>query len=235
MTSPRLLTVCNSLLCWNKPSGLATTGYQYIRRASCSSVITPEYISQRRDYEFLDAGEGRRLERFGDVIVDRTCPNAFQSSRKYINQWTESNNNRIVFQDLNWKYPIDFLPGKTWEVCLENISFELSCSQHGQIGIFPEQQLNWRWIPQQIKVFEESSSRASPMHILNCFGYTGGSSIASLLSSSNIEVNIIGLSSILRILATFTLDLRTSWTGDLMMMGCNLGSSLLNLFLSMCL
>jgi 23S rRNA (cytosine1962-C5)-methyltransferase len=50
----------------------------------------------------------------------------------------------------------------------------------GQIGLFPEQWDNWRWIAAQV------AAQEPPLNVLNLFAYTGGSSLAAAAAGANV-------------------------------------------------
>ncbi len=137
------------------------------------------------DYELIDCGDKRRLERFGSIILDRPCPQALWSKKLDITTWNtvtayyERSSENQGWQNFN----NNVLPVK-WNIQLDELTLELRPSESNQIGIFPEQLSNWSWINNIIK---ENSNR--PLKILNCFAYTGiASIIASYSGDDNIEV-----------------------------------------------
>lgn len=139
------------------------------------------------DYELIDCGDKRRLERFGDIILDRPCPQALWSKKLDSNIW---NNINSYYERTNdnkgWKNQSNnkILP-KSWNIQLDKLYLELRPSKNNQIGIFPEQLSNWSWINQ--KIIKSNSN--TPLKILNCFAYTGIASIvASYSGNDNIEV-----------------------------------------------
>lgn len=70
-----------------------------------------------------------------------------------------------------------------WIVRIESMLFHLSPSDMGQVGVFPEQQSNWRWIRSilsaaaQRRMVDNDNQQIS---VLNGFAFTGGSTCASL-------------------------------------------------------
>ncbi|HTQ38622.1 MAG TPA: class I SAM-dependent methyltransferase [Pirellulales bacterium] len=134
-----------------------------------------------REYELLDFGGGRKLERFGPIVLDRPAPAAsgVQPSRPEL--WSEaaarfemlparsSGGKQSTAQRGRWT-TFGELP-VTWTVCHQKIHFELKLTPFGHVGIFPEQAANWDWIAAQ--------PHATPLQILNLFAYTGGSTLAA--------------------------------------------------------
>lgn len=127
------------------------------------------------DYELLDSGNQRRIERFGSYIINRSCPQA-------IWQLKGLDIKEDIFYDREakaWKSPKK-LP-ESWQIQVGENKAELRLSPNGQVGIFPEQLDNWIWIEKKIL---ENAHR--PLKILNTFSYTG---MATLFAShKNTEV-----------------------------------------------
>jgi 23S rRNA (cytosine1962-C5)-methyltransferase len=122
-----------------------------------------------RDYELLDAGDGRRLERFGDRAIDRPAPRATEP-RHRPEDWAAAD---LRFEPgLGWTGTAE-----TWTVSLEGLTFELRPTESGQVGVFPEQADNWPWLRAQI----EPGDR-----VLNLFAYTGGSTVAAATAGAEV-------------------------------------------------
>jgi hypothetical protein len=69
-----------------------------------------------------------------------------------VNEKDEKNNNEIINNEKN------------------NIVFTLSCSEQGQLGVFPEQQENWKWIGDSIRKaleFEKKENEKKNINIIN--------------------------------------------------------------------
>lgn len=109
-------------------------------------------------YALLDSGDGRKLEQFGKVILDRPAPTALW--RPSID-WKKD----ATFEDKKWELHSK-IP-QSWTVTVEGIHFMLKRTDFGHLGIFPEQAEQWRWLQQNGKG-----------RILNLFAYSGGSSFA---------------------------------------------------------
>ncbi len=156
-------------------------------------------------YELLDFGLGRKLERFGEWILDREAPAAetqqrsnpalwetadlvFKRSAGGDGQWSSatlpSNPSNENIKKLNaiMETGAEFAP---WEISFgEHFKLQLQLSPVGHIGVFPEQAKNWAWIMRQvrrgIKAFGE------PIRVLNLFGYTGGSTLAAAVAGAEV-------------------------------------------------
>ena len=128
------------------------------------------------DYELVDFGHGRKLERFGPWLLDRPCAAADVAPQMPL-AWQDATA-RYEGQraaDGKWAPAADSWNPPHWRVSPANleITFELSALPSGQVGIFPEQVVNWHWIAAQVE------RGPKPIQVLNLFAYTGGSTLAA--------------------------------------------------------
>ena len=139
------------------------------------------------DYELLDFGDGRKLERFGAWVLDRPCPTAVGVERAKPQAWGKAaarfDGDRAA--DGEWaptaakwtsREAVVDVPlgnGRAFRMMLEPLP-------SGQIGVFPEQLENWRWIAARV------AASATPLKVLNLFAYTGGSTLAAVAAGANV-------------------------------------------------
>jgi 23S rRNA (cytosine1962-C5)-methyltransferase len=130
-------------------------------------VFTPD------QYQLIDFGRGRKLERFGPHVLDRTCPAAERLKPSLPNRWTEAEArfDRTDEGDGQWSPP-DCLPDR-WRIRHADWSFEVRPTPFGHVGLFPEQAENWDWLIQQL------GAVSTAFRVLNLFAYTGGSTLAA--------------------------------------------------------
>ena len=148
------------------------------------------------DYELIDFGEGRKLERFGAWLLDRPCPAAVGMAKGSPCMWRDAvarfEGDRAA--DGNWSplverwakrtMTLDVFLGEGRQFCLE-----LEPLPSGQVGVFPEQAANWRWISDRLAAQRASNGGATPgqsagPQVLNLFAYTGGSTLAALAAGA---------------------------------------------------
>jgi len=131
-------------------------------------------------YELIDFGNGRKLERFGAYVLDRPCPAAEREDQSRPSQWSSANAlyRRTDRTNGSWS-PARGLP-KSWKIHHGELRFELKPTPFGHVGVFPEQAENWDWIASQTM----RSNR--PLKVLNLFGYTGGSTLAAAASGAEV-------------------------------------------------
>lgn len=136
------------------------------------------------DYELIDFGGGRRLERFGDAVLDRPCPAAADTKKATPAAWSDalSRYDGTRATDGSWKPKAKAASlATTCRVPLsEGLEFTLGVTPTpaGQVGLFPEQLTNWRWIADRTARLARAQPEEPP-RVLNLFAYTGGSTLAA--------------------------------------------------------
>lgn len=132
-----------------------------------------------KDYELLDFGSGKKLERFGDVITIRPEVQAHGKTNMSRESWVKMAHAEFVQTKENkgnWDV-IKAIP-ETWNIhCpLHSIEIQLllKLTQFKHLGVFPEQRSNWKFIEESISKFSSESPK-----VLNLFAYTGGASLAA--------------------------------------------------------
>lgn len=121
------------------------------------------------NYELIDSGEGRRLEKFGDYLLDRPDPQIIWKKNLPEEEWGKAD---AVFKD-KWIHNVN-IPEK-WVLNHNDVKFYAKLAPFKHTGIFPEQSIQWDYINNSI-----IQSANKSINILNLFGYTG---IASLFAA----------------------------------------------------
>ena len=122
------------------------------------------------DYTFLDAGDGARLERFGDRLVSRPHPGA-GAARRAPGRWTDVD---LRFdRDRGWTGTGLESAGDDWVARLAGLAFELRPTDAGQVGLFPEHATLISWLDERIADRTDAS-----VTVLNLFAYTGLATLA---------------------------------------------------------
>jgi 23S rRNA (cytosine1962-C5)-methyltransferase len=128
-------------------------------------------------YQLLDFGDGRRLERFGVVVLDRPCPAAESIRRTAPPLWSaaDARFERLDAEEGRWLLPGN--PPQHWTIAHGRMILELKRTDFGHVGLFPEQAENWDWIAEEVR--RSSLESAGGVKVLNLFAYTGGSTLAA--------------------------------------------------------
>jgi 23S rRNA (cytosine1962-C5)-methyltransferase len=133
------------------------------------------------DYELIDFGGGRKLERFGPCLIVRPSPPAgMVEVAAYAERWHDAT---AEFQrrsgDEGCWVGEERLP-KDWTVRHGSVVFQLRASPRGQVGLFAEQAENWDWITRHVQRFQP------PLRVLNLFAYTGGSTLVAAAAGAEV-------------------------------------------------
>lgn len=151
-------------------------------------LLSPEHW---KDYQLLDSGNYKKLERFGSIVASRPEPQAVWAPTLPEEQWEKRAN--AVFR----KEKSHDLAGEKGEWILKpgtpqqwfidyrstglSLKFRLGLSSFKHVGLFPEQASNWDYI------FEKTQNiKASGKKVLNLFAYTGGASLAARAAGADV-------------------------------------------------
>jgi 23S rRNA (cytosine1962-C5)-methyltransferase len=118
------------------------------------------------DYELIDSGEGRRLERFGDYLLDRPDPEVMWSKNLPETEWNKAS----AKFDGKWIQNVT-MPDK-WVINVDGVKLYAKLTPFKHTGIFPEQLPQWDYISKSI-----SQSINKSVNLLNLFGYTGAATM----------------------------------------------------------
>jgi 23S rRNA (cytosine1962-C5)-methyltransferase len=123
------------------------------------------------EYELLDCGGQRKLERFGDRLVVRGEPKAWWRQTLSEQRWQEAW--AVHDEASGWSFPRQ--TGRQWPLRFGPLTVEARItggSKH--LGVFPEQSAHWRFILER-----PLPKGDEPPRLLNLFGYTGVASLAA--------------------------------------------------------
>ena len=109
----------------------------------------------------------RQMEQIGNIIIRRPALQAEWERKLDADIWQQYHAEFDHVQNEWVTFPEGNLP---YFEC-NNLTFELRLSPNRQIGIFPEQLINWHWLEKVI------SQANRPLNILNGFAYTGASTL----------------------------------------------------------
>lgn len=139
------------------------------------------------DYELLDSGDGVKRERWGNKILIR--PEAEATWKHHdTSLWKKADGEFLLKkasknqqQQGTWIWKES--PPSPWTISYKKLRFLLRPTASKQVGIFPEQALNWDWCSQKIQT---AVARGETPRILNLFGYTGAATIAAVATGASV-------------------------------------------------
>ena len=70
-----------------------------------------------------------------------------------------------------------------WTVCYRDLAFLIRPTTSKQLGLFPEQAVNWDWCTQKTK---SSVAKGHSINLLNLFGYTGAATVAAARAGASV-------------------------------------------------
>lgn len=133
-------------------------------------------------YRLLDSGGGRKLERFGSILVDRPELQALWHKRLPEGAWAAAH---AVFSasgedDEKGKWRLDKPVPDEWPVTIaagaagRGETIDVGCRLAGlwHLGLFPEQRPHWEFMIDRLH-----QARRVPPRVLNLFGYTGAATL----------------------------------------------------------
>ena len=126
------------------------------------------------DYALLDSGHGRKLERFGDQVLDRPDPQAFWTPARPLSEWQAD----AVFdersgEDERGRWDVTSPRARdAWPLRWRDLGFTARRTPFRHVGVFQEHSVHWAFAREQIR------TAGRPVKVLNLFGYTGMMSLA---------------------------------------------------------
>jgi 23S rRNA (cytosine1962-C5)-methyltransferase len=144
------------------------------------------------DYALIDSGYGRKLERFGKIIVDRPEPQALWTPHNKA-QWRDAHAAFSASSEDEekgrWRYDRD-VPAE-WPLSLSGgvlaggPKAKVICRMQGlwHLGLFPEQAPHWAFMLDAIKRVKAAGETP---RVLNLFGYTGAATLLAAAAGAEV-------------------------------------------------
>ena len=128
----------------------------------------------------LDAGEGEKLERWGEYVVRRPDPQAIWPRTLGKRDWeqVDARYHRSASGGGHWEYRRP-MP-ETWQIGYRSLRFNIKLTGFKHTALFPEQAVNWDWASHKIKEFGAGAQ------VLNLFAYTGGATVACSAAGADV-------------------------------------------------
>ena len=134
------------------------------------------------DYALLDSGNGRKLERFGNITVDRPEPQAMWQQRLPAERWSSAN---AVFSgsedEEKGRWRVDKPVPESWPVKVAGVTMLCRLSAFRHLGLFPEQLPHWEWMREGLQRVNGTRPR-----VLNLFAYTGAASLIAARAGAEV-------------------------------------------------
>lgn len=134
------------------------------------------------EYELLDSGDGRKLERFGPYVLMRPCAQAVWRPSRSEAVWQQAHTEFSRRGGLQWKRR-EGIPS-SWVIEIDSLRLRVSGTDFGHVGVFPEQRDQWRWIRRVL--MGARGCRSEPPKVLNLFAYSGAATLAAALAAAEV-------------------------------------------------
>ncbi len=123
------------------------------------------------EYEIIDAADGKKLERWGNVILNRPDPQIIWSQKSNKDAWdkADATYHRSKSGGGEWEYTS--ILEDSWQIKYKHLVFNVKPMGFKHTGLFPEQAVNWDFMYDIIKKSNREIS------VLNLFAYTGGATV----------------------------------------------------------
>ncbi|MFA5898694.1 MAG: class I SAM-dependent methyltransferase [Hyphomicrobium sp.] len=134
------------------------------------------------DYALIDSGNGRKLERFGAIVVDRPEPQALWTPQAGESAWRRAH---AVFSgdddEDKGRWRVDKPVPESWPVKVGKATVLCRLASFRHMGLFPEQMPHWEWMLERI-----AEKRGEPARVLNLFAYTGAASLMAAAAGAHV-------------------------------------------------
>ncbi len=131
-------------------------------------------------YQLVDFGQGRKLERFAGHLIERPSPASDQARPQHPAAWKGVVASFLATTSGGGRWRLSGELPEPWIIRHRAVQLELRPTDFGHLGVFPEQAENWQWIDRQVR------RRRDPLRVLNLFGYTGGSTLAAAAAGASV-------------------------------------------------
>jgi len=147
------------------------------------------FISDKwKDFEIIDANNGEKLERWGDILLIRPDPQIVWEVDNRSSLWSKAHARYARSSSGGGQW--DFVNSqkrlpKEWKVCynslIGDLTYKIKPMGFKHTGLFPEQAANWDWFGEVIR-----NSGRSDVKVLNLFAYTGGATVAAAKAGASV-------------------------------------------------
>ncbi|MBR2714639.1 MAG: class I SAM-dependent methyltransferase [Ruminococcus sp.] len=132
------------------------------------------------DYELIDASNGERLERWGDIILIRPDPQIIWNTKRENPLWRKAHAKYHRSNSGGGQWQVFKKIPQQWSLNYGELVFNVKPMGFKHTGIFPEQATNWDLAADIIKNSERQ------LNVLNLFGYTGCATLACLKAGAKV-------------------------------------------------
>ena len=133
-------------------------------------------------HKLIDSGDGEKLEQFAEFVLRRPDPQALYPKRLPISEWEKADATFEIREGKGKWNKMKDIPD-TWVTYIDDMSFSTTLGSFKHVGVFPEQESNWKWLKETIS---KEVTEGKKVSVLNLFAYTGGATIACLSAGAEV-------------------------------------------------
>jgi 23S rRNA (cytosine1962-C5)-methyltransferase len=137
------------------------------------------------DYQLLDSGNMSKLERLGPYLLVRPSPQAIWEPRMPDSEWRRADAVFTRDETGGGKWTWRSKVSRDFDILFNQLLLQIKLTNFGHMGLFPEQAANWEWLRRQIRTRLDATNQRN-IHVLNLFGYTGGSTLAASQAGAHV-------------------------------------------------
>jgi 23S rRNA (cytosine1962-C5)-methyltransferase len=140
-------------------------------------TLTPKWT----DYELMDSGAGKKLERFGEFMLVRPEPQAKWAPALQTKRWQMADGEFVKARrglQGEWRFrrPIP----ERWVMRRNDLKFWVQPAASGHVGVFPDQACHWDWIAEVMRRAGRS------VKVLCLFGHTGLATLSAAAAGAEV-------------------------------------------------
>jgi 23S rRNA (cytosine1962-C5)-methyltransferase len=140
-------------------------------------TLTPEWA----EYELLDSGDGRKLERFGEYVLVRPEAQATWTAKLRAGRWDAADAEFVKGKAGGageWRFRTKI--ASRWEMRRKDLRFWVQPAPSGHVGVFPDQACHWDWLA------ELTRRAGGRVKALCLFGHTGLATLAAAAAGAKV-------------------------------------------------
>lgn len=136
------------------------------------------------EYQLLDCGHGKRLEKFGEHILIRPDIKAQWSPSLPLTTWQQADAEFIGEEQGRGEWRLRRPLPEKWLVHWQQLAFWIKLTPIKHTGLFPEQMVQWQLLTDVINRAKRAGRHSIKM--LNLFAYTGAATLAAAAAGAEV-------------------------------------------------
>ncbi|NLK70554.1 MAG: SAM-dependent methyltransferase [Clostridiales bacterium] len=132
------------------------------------------------EYRLIDTSNGERLEDWNGVTLIRPDSQIIWKTPHKTDMWKKADGyfQRSSFGGEKWTFRRNI--DEVWQISYGNLTFNLKSTGFKNIGLSPEQAVNWDFMSDKIQAADRQ------INVLNLFAYTGGATLACAAAGASV-------------------------------------------------